>query len=271
MNLESFYDYRKKFLFCVSLSLLFVILLISLSPESQRENVGDITNPISIVLATSFSMIIFSRQKIDGEIGKAFLALTIGLIAWSVAEILFTYSGMTSLDLERNISVSDLLWLFGYGPLLYYISKMYILFHSYSSKKSILIILIIMIAYLVYILPLIHTTFINSEDEDLPLFYVSIAYLLLDLCFIFPAFLVIWNSGLFDNKSKGDLTFLPWIFVAMIIIGIADSIFAYTSVSGYYQLEWITTPIYSSGYLIMAFGLYWHYKFFIYKTPSQTI
>ena len=271
MNLKTFYDYRKKFLFCVILSLLFVILLISLSPESQRENVGDITNPISIIIATSFSLIILSRQKIDGEIGKAFLSLTIGLIAWSVAEILFTYSGMTSLDLERNISVSDLLWLIGYGPLLYYVSKMYILFHNYSSKKSIFIILIMMIAYLVYILPLIYATFINSEDEDLPLFYISIAYLLLDLCFIFLASLVIWNSGLFDNKRQGDLTFLPWIFVAMIIIGIADSIFAYTSVSGYYQLEWITTPIYSSGYLMMAFGLYWHYKFFIYKIPKQII
>ena len=75
---------EKKFLFCVILSLLFVILLISLSPESQRENVGDITNPISIIIATSFSLIILSRQKIDGEIGKAFLSLTIGLIAWSV-------------------------------------------------------------------------------------------------------------------------------------------------------------------------------------------
>ena len=122
-----------------------------------------------------------------------------------------------------------------------------------------------MIAYLAYILPFISDTYSSSSNEDLPLFYVSISYLLLDLVFIFPASLVIWNSGIFDNKNQGVLTFFPWMFVAMIIIGMADSIFAYTSVSGYYQLEWITTPIYSSGYLIMAFGLYWHYKFFIYK------
>jgi hypothetical protein len=95
--------------------------------------------------------------------------------------------------------------------------------------------------------------------------YISISYLLLDLVFIFPAALVILNSEIFDTKNQGVLTFFPWMFVAMIIIGLADSIFAYTSVSGYYQLEWITTPIYTSGYLLMAFGLYWHYKFFIYK------
>jgi hypothetical protein len=265
MNLQSFYTFRKRFLFIVGLSLLFAILLISLSPESQRENVGNITNPISIIIAASLSVLILYKQKTDGEIGKAFLMLTIGLILWAVAEILFTYSEIITLELERNIMLSDLLWLLGYGPLIYYSLKMYILFHNYSSKKSIAVIIIMMIAYLAYILPLILDTYSSSSNEDLPLLYISISYLLLDLIFIFPASLVILNSGIFDNKNQGVLTFFPWMFVAMIIIGIADSIFAYTSVSGYYQLEWITTPIYTSGYLLMAFGLYWHYKFFIYK------
>jgi hypothetical protein len=265
MNLESFYIFRKRFLFIVGLSLLSVISLILLSPENQKENVGNITNPISIIIASSLSFLILYRQKIDGEIGKAFLILTIGLITWAVAEILFTYSGLIALELERNIMLSDLLWLIGYGPLIYYSLKMYVLFHNYSSKKSIVVILILMTAYLVYILPFIYDTYSHSSNEDLPLFYVSISYLLLDLIFIFPASLVILNSGILDNKNQGVLTFFPWMFVAMITIGIADSIFAYTSVSGYYQLEWITTPIYTSGYLITAFGLYWHYKFFIYK------
>ena len=266
MNLESFYKFRKRFLFIVGLSLLSVVSLILLSPESQRENVGNITNPISIIIAASLSFLILYQQKIDGEIGKAFLILTIGLILWALAEILFTYSELIILELERNIMLSDLLWLLGYGPLIYYSLKMYILFHNYSSKKSIVIIGILMTAYLIYILPFIYDTYSHSSEKDLPLFYVSISYLLLDLVFIFPASLVIWNSGIFDNnKNQGILTFFPWMFVAMITIGIADSIFAYTSVSGYYQLEWITTPVYTSGYLIMAFGLYWHYKFFIYK------
>jgi hypothetical protein len=38
MNLQSFYKFRKRFLFIVCLSLLSAILLISLSPESQKEN-----------------------------------------------------------------------------------------------------------------------------------------------------------------------------------------------------------------------------------------
>jgi hypothetical protein len=265
MNLQSFYKFRKRFLFIVSISLLSVILLISLSPENQKESVGNITNPISIIVASSLSILILYRQKTDGEIGKAFLMLTIGLVVWAVAEILFTYSGIITLELERNIMISDLLWLIGYGPLIYYSLKMYILFHNYSSKKSIAIIVIMMIAYLAYILPFILDTYSSSSNEDLPLLYISISYLLLDLIFIFPAALVILNSEIFDTKNQGVLTFFPWMFVAMIIIGLADSIFAYTSVSGYYQLEWITTPIYTSGYLLMAFGLYWHNKFFIYK------
>ena len=155
MNLQSFYTFKRRFLFIVCLSVLSVILLIFLSPTSQRENVGNITNPISIIIAAFLSVLILYHQKIDGEIGKAFLMLTIGLVVWALAEILFTYSEIITLELQRNIMLSVLLWLFGYGPLIYYSLKMYVLFHNYSSKKSIVAILIIMTAYLIYIIPLI--------------------------------------------------------------------------------------------------------------------
>ena len=86
---------------------------------------------------------------------------------------------------------------------------MYVLFHNYLSKKSIVVILIMMIAYLVYMLPLILDTYSSSSNEDLPLLYISISYLVLDLVFIFPASLVILNLGIFDNKNQGLLTFFP--------------------------------------------------------------
>jgi len=60
--------------------------------------------------------------------------LTIGVVVWAVAEILFTYSEIITLELQRNIMLSVLLWLFGYGPLIYYSLKMYVLFHNYSKK-----------------------------------------------------------------------------------------------------------------------------------------
>lgn len=91
MNLQSFYTFKRRFLFIVCLSVLSVILLISLSPGNEKENVGNITNPISIIIAASLSVFILYIQKTDGEIGKAFLMLTIGLGVWAVAEILFTY------------------------------------------------------------------------------------------------------------------------------------------------------------------------------------
>jgi hypothetical protein len=155
MNLQSFYTLKRRFLFIVCLSVLSVILLIFLSPTSQRKNVGNITNPISIIIAAFLSVLILYHQKIHGEIGKAFLMLTIGLVVWTVAEILFTYSEIITLELQRNIMLSVLLWLFGYRPLIYYSLKMYVLFHNYSSKKSIVAILIIITAYLIYIIPLI--------------------------------------------------------------------------------------------------------------------
>ena len=83
MNLQSFYTFKTRFLFIVCLSVLSVILLIFLSPTSQRENVGNITNPISIIISAFLLVLILYNQKIDGEIGKAFLMLTIGLVVWA--------------------------------------------------------------------------------------------------------------------------------------------------------------------------------------------
>jgi hypothetical protein len=114
MNLQTFYTFKKRFLYIVCLSLLSVILLISLSPDSQKENVGNITNPIAIIIAASLSVLILYRQKSIVK-WKGFSNLTIGLTIWAVAEILFQCFRIHHLKLERNIMLSDLLWLIGYG------------------------------------------------------------------------------------------------------------------------------------------------------------
>ncbi len=58
-----------------------------------------------------------------------------------------------------------MLSLIGYGPLIYYSLKMYVLFHNSSSKKNIVVIPIMMISYLVYMLPFILDTYSSSSNE----------------------------------------------------------------------------------------------------------
>jgi hypothetical protein len=77
---------------------------------------------------------------------------------------------------------------------------------------------------------------------------------------IVPTSLIIIGSS-----RSGDLTSIPWIFLAFVITTIADSGFAYASNAGWSeQAIWIWDPIYIAGYLVMAAGLFWHNRFFVF-------
>jgi hypothetical protein len=187
-------------------------------------------------------------------------------VLWCIAEILWSYSEIV-LGERSRLSISDGLWLMAYGPLIYYSFKMYSLFHKCSSKFSIALVSVGAAAYLLYIIPLTASTFELSKQDDVLLFLISISYSILDMAFIVPASLIILNMR---GGGGGDLTSIPWVFLSMVTIAVADSIFGYTSLAGLDKLEWTSTPIYSAGYLLMAAGLFWHNRFFIFDEKKVT-
>jgi hypothetical protein len=258
---------RRKLVFVLIASVILADSLIVFAPEEKKLVFGDIAVPTSIVIATAFSLIIVYRQKLDGVIGKAYTLLAIGLVLWCIAEILWSFTELILGQKRPFPSVSDGLWLMAYGPLIYYAFKMYNTFHKYSSKLSIILVSTGVAAYLLYIIPLTASTYELSKRDDIFLFLISISYSILDMAFIIPASLIILNTR---GGKGGDLTSIPWIFLSMVAIAVADSVFGYTSVAGLDTLEWISTPIYSAGYLLMAAGLYWHNRFFIFDEKKVT-
>ena len=54
---------------------------------------------------------------------------------------------------------------------------------------------------------------------------ISIAYPIFDAILLVPAILIITNAG------RGQLTSIPWIFVAMLLLIIADSLLGLSSSS----------------------------------------
>jgi len=236
--------------------------LIVFAPQEKRLLIGDIINPISIGIAAALSLIVVYRQKTDGLIGKAYAFLAAGLTLWCIAEILWSFTELVLGQKRPFPSISDGLWLIAYGPLIYYAFKMYNAFHNNSSKWSITLVSIGVAAYLLYIIPLTASTYELSKQEDIFLFLISISYSILDMVFIFPASLIILNAV--RGARGGELTSIPWIFLSMVVIAVADSVFGYTSVAGLDALEWTSPPIYSAGYLLMAVGLFWHNRFFIF-------
>jgi len=253
---------RKRLVISLIVCIVLVDSLILLAPEGTRLTIGDIINPSSIVIATALSLLVVYRQKTDGLIGKAYAFLAAGLTLWCIAEILWSFTELVLGQKRPFPSISDGLWLIAYGPLIYYAFKMYNAFHNNSSKLSITLVSIGVAAYLLYIIPLTASTYELSKQEDIFLFLISISYSILDMVFIFPASLIILNAV--KGARGGELTSIPWIFLSMVVIAVADSVFGYTSVAGLDALEWTSPPIYSAGYLLMAVGLFWHNRFFIF-------
>lgn len=253
---------RKRLVISLIVCIVLVDSLVLLAPEGTRLTIGDIVNPSSIVIATALSLLVVYRQKTDGLIGKAYAFLAAGLTLWCIAEILWSFTELVLGQKRPFPSISDGLWLIAYGPLIYYAFKMYNAFHNNSSKFSITLVSIGVAAYLLYIIPLTASTYELSKQEDIFLFLISISYSILDMVFIFPASLIILNAV--RGARGGELTSIPWIFLSMVIIAVADSVFGYTSVAGLDALEWTSPPIYSAGYLLMAVGLFWHNRFFIF-------
>jgi hypothetical protein len=253
---------RKRLVIALIVSIVLADSLVLLAPQERRLVIGDIINPISIVIAAALSLLVVYRQKTDGLIGKAYAFLAAGLTLWCIAEILWSFTELVLGQKRPFPSISDGLWLIAYGPLIYYAFKMYNAFHNNSSRFSITLVSIGVAAYLLYIIPLTASTYELSKQEDIFLFLISISYSILDMVFIFPASLIILNAV--RGARGGELTSIPWIFLSMVVIAVADSVFGYTSVAGLDSLEWTSPPIYSAGYLLMAVGLFWHNRFFIF-------
>jgi uncharacterized membrane protein YhaH (DUF805 family) len=117
--------------------------------------------------------------------------------------------------------------------------------------------------YSFYKLSWIHNLFLVQHSEfstqqDIPIFLISISYLIFDLIFIVPTTLIILDP------LKDELTSIFWIFLSMLILAIAYTMFGYTSVTGMTEANWIWIPVYTAAYLLMAIGLFWHNRLFVF-------
>jgi len=97
-----------------------------------------------------------------------------------------------------------------------------------------------------------------SDDTVTPLVLgISIAYPLLDAILFVPAIVIVLNSG------RGKLTAIPWIFIAWIILGVADSMLGFVEISGFSGDTTFVTITYNAAYLAFAAGIVWYIRFFI--------
>jgi len=241
-------------------SVLLANLLVIFSPVDKKTLLIDIVKPLSAAIATALSLIVVYRQKTDGLIGKAFTFLAAGLALFLVGELISSYDEIT-LGVENSVSsISYIFWLIAYGPIFYFVFKMYYFLGSSHSKTHQLLVCIGGTAFLTYFITLTSQNVEFSTQQGITSFLISIAYPVLDVVLIVPSALILLNP------IKGSLTSIPWIFLAVLLWGIGDSIFAYTyNVQAMQELNWTSKLFFITSYVVAAGGLFWHNRFFIFN------
>jgi hypothetical protein len=239
-------------------SVLLAYLLIILSPVDKKALLIDIIKPTSAAIATALSLVVVYRQKTDGIIGKAFTLLAAGLTIFLIGELISSYNDI-ALGIENSLpSIAYVFWTIAYGPIFYFVFKMYYFLGASHSKTHQILICIVGAVFLTYFITLTSQNAEFSTQRGIASFLISIAYPVLDVVLIVPSALILLNP------IKGSLTSIPWIFLAVLILGIGDSIFAYTfNVRATEDLNWISKLFFITSYVIAAGGLFWHNKFFI--------
>jgi branched-chain amino acid transport system substrate-binding protein len=221
----------------------------------------------AVILATAIAF----RQNIGASHGKTYLSLTIGLVLWLCADIIWAAYELYFHVAAPIPSLSDILWLSGYPFFAYNLFLTYKEFQKRikNYKKILVATLIVNAVFLGYLIPLTINLSDFSSQGGLAMFIVIIAYPILNAILIVPAISIL--LGLWKDKPWS----IPWTFKALSLfcIVMTDSWFAFIIITGLQEQVWISSMLFGAEYLIMAGGLIWYNKFLqIYNNhPSNEI
>lgn len=243
------------------------IILLSGDVESKNYY-GNVLRPVVAAVATGIAILVVYRQKTGGFFGRSYAAIAAGLGLWLIAEVLWGYYSI-GLGIEVPFpSLADAFWLAGYGPFgyaLFMLAKVYSYGkHKKNSATMIITIISVVIFASWYIAQLLSAADLSSP-EGVTGFAISAAYPTLDAIVIIPSLLAVTSAG------RGYLTSVPWIFVSWIFFVVADAIFGFTAVTSIAGEVSIWNLFYNAGYLTMAVGLIWHYRFMLFDAKRKTI
>ena len=203
-------------------------------------------------------MILF-KDKDSNEADKTNIFLTLGLVFWLIANMIWAYYELV-LDIVSPVpSLADLFLLSAYGFLIYRLINIYRNLSHIVNKKFLLLIISGTGIFLVYILNLTLELSELSNFRGLMLFIVTIAYPTLNSILTVLALMIL--LGIKNEKHH----FIPWIceLIGFLAIVIGDSWFAIIVLTAFVEQIWMSTLLLSAHYLLIAGGLIWYLRYFI--------
>ena len=246
---------RKKLI--LSFIVIIIVANIIILAVPDQNGAEDLSRIFAVGSASALSLIVMARQGIAGIFGKAYLAISIGIILWLAAEVTWGYYELV-LNVDKPFpSLADAFWLAGYGPVGYHLFRMSRFYGRDIKKYKIAIVaagIVLFSSLYIQQLVLIFASDPETTTEGLA---ISIAYPVLDAALFMPAIVIVWNAG------RGHLTSIPWIFVSWISLGIADTLLGIASIQNFEGNLVIVNLFYIVAYVGMAAGLWWYNRFFI--------
>ena len=222
-----------------------------------------ITNSL---IAVGLSAMILLKDKDSSEADKTNILLTLGLIFWFIANIIWAYYELV-LDIVSPVpSLVDLFLLSAYGFLIYRLINIYKKLGHIVNKKILLLIISGTGLFLIYILNLTLELSELSNFRGLMLFIVTIAYPTLNSILTVLALMIL--LGIKNEKHH----FIPWIceLVGFLAIVVGDSWFAIIVLTAFVEQIWMAALLLSAHYLLIAAGLIWYLRYTI-KWQSKDI
>ena len=214
---------------------------------------------INSLIAAGLSAMILFKDKDTNEGDKTNIFLTLGLVFWLIANMIWAYYEIV-LDIVSPVpSLADLFLLSAYGFLIYRLIVIYRNLNHIVNKKILFLIISGTGLFLIYILNLTLELTELSNFRGLMLFIVTIAYPTLNSILTVLALMIL--IGIKNEKHH----FIPWIceLVGFLAIVIGDSWFAIIVLTAFVEQIWMSTLLLSAHYLLIAGGLIWYLRYYI--------
>ncbi|HKR74534.1 MAG TPA: penicillin-binding protein activator [Candidatus Nitrosocosmicus sp.] len=212
---------------------------------------------INSAIASALSIFALLKDRHSIKKDKTAIYLTIGLIFYFLANIVWGYYELV-LDIVSPVpSLADLFLMSAYGFLIFRLLVTYKNLVKVSYKKLIYVITLGTGLFLAYILNLTLSLTEISNFRGLMLFLVTIAYPILNSILTVLALTILLNL-----KNEKEMS-IPWIceLIGLLAIVIGDSWFAIIVLTAFVDQIWISAVLISAHYLLIAGGLIWYIRY----------
>ncbi len=215
---------------------------------------------INSLVAAGLASYIFLKNRESIDENKENILLTIGLVFWFIANIIWAYYEVV-LDIVSPVpSLADFFLLSAYAFLIYRLMIIRKKLSHIIDKKIMYLMIVLTGLFLAYILNLTLDLAQTSNFRGMMLFIVTIAYPTLNSILTILAITI-----LLGIKNEKHRHLVPWVceLVGFLAIVVGDSWFAIIVLTTFVEQLWISTLLISAHYLLIAGGLVWYLRYSI--------